>query len=269
DAKVLAGGQSLVPLLNMRLARFDALIDILRIPELSRMVATDEGMAMGATVPQYAVEESAEIASRQPLLAEAIRYVGHPQTRNRGTIGGSVAHADPAAELPSTVMALRGTIELSSTKGSRLVDAEDFFVTYFTTLMEPTEMLSRLLLPPWPDSTGHAFLEVSRRHGDFALVGIAAVLGLDGKGTVERADLVFLGCGETPVRARVAEEFLLGERPDERLFGAASEAVQGELEPGSDIHAPAEYRREVAGVLTERALGLALRRAREGNHAGA
>lgn len=261
DGKILAGGQSLVPLMNMRLARFGALVDITRVPGLVSIRDENGTLVIGATTTQRDVEDSILVAERQPLLAEAIRYVGHPQTRNRGTAGGSVAHADPAAELPTVAVALDGEIEVTGLAGLRLIPARDFFVSYFTAAMEPGEILTGLRLPCWPARTGHAFLEMSRRHGDFAIVGVAAIIGLDEGGAVNRANVVFSGCGETPVRASAVEPLLHGCAPD---AAAVSETVRGavaELQPGDDIHGSAAYRRDVAATLAERAINLALRRA--------
>jgi CO/xanthine dehydrogenase FAD-binding subunit len=260
-AKVLAGGQSLVPLMNFRLARPRYLIDLNCIPELAFIREEDSGLVIGAMTRQRAVERSALVRSRCPLLAEAMPLIGHHQIRNRGTIGGSLAHADPAAELPAVVMALGGELLVQSVDGQRVLRPEQFFVTYLSTALAPTELLVEVRLPAQRPRTGWAFLEVSRRHGDFALVGVAALMALDEGGVCTHAALALTGVGPTPVLAEAAAQGLVGSRPTPEVFEAAGRKVSAGLEPDSDIHASAAYRQHLAEVLTRRALARALGRA--------
>lgn len=260
-AKVLAGGQSLLPMLNMRLARPEALIDINRIDTLA-YVREDEGaLAVGALARHADVERSPLVARRQPLLAEAIRFVGHLQIRNRGTVCGSLAHADPAAELSAVWACLDGRLRIAGPRGTREVGAGEFFLMYFTTCLEPDELLVEARLPVLPERTGWAFLELARRHGDFALVAVACTLRLDESGVIAEARLALTGVGPVPVRAREAEALLAGQRPGPALFDEAAARVRDAVEPDTDIHATADYRRHLAGVLSRRALATALARA--------
>ncbi|MBI2462263.1 MAG: xanthine dehydrogenase family protein subunit M [Candidatus Rokubacteria bacterium] len=258
EAKALAGGQSLVPLLNFRLARPRHLIDLNRIPSLDYIREDDGALAVGAMTRQRAVERSPLVRERCPLLAEAMPLVGHFQIRNRGTVGGSLAHADPAAELPAVVTALRGALVARRPGGQRVIPAERFFVAYLTTALEPDELLVEARFPAPPPRSGSAFLEVSRRHGDFALVGVAAVVTLDEGGVLTHAALALTGVGPTPVLAEEAARVLVGDRPTPQAFEAAARKVSEGLRPDADLHASAEYRRHVAGVLARRALARAV-----------
>ncbi|MDQ2744160.1 MAG: xanthine dehydrogenase family protein subunit M [Chloroflexota bacterium] len=264
EGKVLAGGQSLVPLLNMRLAQPEVLIDVNRVSGLQGIDFTAgngrPGVAIGAMTRQRTVEGAGEVLARLPMLADAIRWVGHPQIRNRGTIGGSIAHADPAAELPLLFRALDGVASVQSQDGKRSIPAADFFVYALTSALEPSELLTEIWLPLPPPRTGQAFLEVARRHGDFALVAVAVSLTLDVTGRVQDAVIAIGGAAPTPIRAERAEESLRGELPGSELFRQAGRLASGETEPTSDVHADAEYRREVAGTLTYRALRVASER---------
>lgn len=260
DGKVLAGGQSLVPLLNMRLARPAVLIDLNRVRALDYITDGTE-IRIGAMTRQRTAELSPLVRTKLPLLAEAIGYVGHPQIRNRGTIGGSLAHADPSAELPAVLAALDGTVVVRSSRGTRRLGAEAFFVTYLTTALAPDEVLVEVRLPAH-DHLGTAFLEVARRHGDYALVGVAAVVDLDGD-DLRRVRLTFTGVGGSPVRVEEAEAAATGASPGDRLFAEVGRIVAERLQPESDIHASSEYRRAVGGVLAERALRAAVARARD------
>ena len=261
EAKALAGGQSLVPLLNFRLARPRHLVDLNRIPSLDYIREDDGAVAVGAMTRQRAVERSPLVRERCPLLAEAMPLVGHFQIRNRGTVGGSLAHADPAAELPAVVTALGGALVARRAGGQRVLPAERFFVAYLTTALAPDELLVEARFPAPPPRSGSAFLEVSRRHGDFALVGVAAVVTLDEGGVLTHAALALTGVGPTPVLAEAAAQLLVGDRPTPRAFEAAAREVSGGLRPDADLHASAEYRRHVAGVLARRALARAVERA--------
>jgi len=220
QAKVLAGGQSLVPLLNFRLARPRYLVDLNGIPHLDYIREEDGWLAIGAMTRQRAVERSALVRDRCPLLAEAMPQIGHVQIRNRGTIGGSLAHADPAAELPAIVAALGGRLVVRGPDGERVMAPERFFVGYLTTALEPFELLVGVRLPVRRSRTGHAFVEVSRRHGDFALVGVAAALTLDAAGACADAALALTGVGPTPVVAAAATRVLVGQRRSRKSAGA-------------------------------------------------
>jgi carbon-monoxide dehydrogenase medium subunit len=259
-AKLLAGGQSLVPLMNMRLARPSHVIDLNRLPGLAYITEADGGVRIGAMTRQATAESSEMIRARYPIVTEALELLGHPAIRNRGTVGGSLAHADPAAELPVVVLALDAQLTLTGPRGRRTVPACDFFVGYLHTVAAPDEILTEVCLPAPPARTGSCFLEVARRHGDFALVAVAAVLALHSDGRCARARLVFGGVGPTPMRVERAEAVLVGHRPEPELFAAAAREVSAVLQPESDLHASADYRAQVASVLTRRALGMAFER---------
>lgn len=265
EAKVLAGGQSLVPLMNMRLARPAVIVDINRISALEYHARTpDGGLNIGSLTRQRTMEQSELVRELNPLISEVMPLVGHFQVRNRGTIGGSIAHADPAGELPALCVALEAEVVLSSASGERTVTAEDLFLTYFTTTMEPTEMITEVRFPSWTPGRGWGFEEMARRHGDFAMVGALALLQLDGKQECQGAQITLFGVDGTPVRAVEAEEMLQGRRVDQSALEDVAKMVSDSLEPESDLHASAEYRREVGGVMARRALTAALSRAREG-----
>lgn len=259
DAKILAGGQSLVPLLNMRLARPAVIVDINGIRSLAYIRRRGDRLHVGAVTRQRAVEASAVARRWAPLLWEGIRLVGHPQIRTRGTVGGSMAHADPSAELPAVLTALDGEVVARGPAGERTIAAADFFTGYLSTALGPADLLTevRFTLPPPP--AGTAFLEIARRHGDFAIVGAAAVLRRN-DGAVADARLVFTGVGPGPVRASEAERMLSGVPGSARAFADAARAAGERLDPDADIHASAEYRREVAAVMARRALELAWQR---------
>ena len=259
-AKLLAGGQSLVPLLNMRLATPGRLIDLNRVAELAYITARNGGLAVGAMTRQRAVERSALAAEDVPLLADALPWVGHFQIRNRGTLGGSLSHADPAAELPAVALCLDARFTARGPAGERTLAADEFFRTQLTTALAPTELLTEVWFPATPQNAGSAWLELARRHGDFALAGVAAVVTLAGD-RIREARLALTGVGDRPVRAREAEARLAGESLTPSVLAEATEAVRRAIDPGSDIHATAAYRRHVAGVLTGRAIRLAAARA--------
>lgn len=262
DAKMLAGGQSLVPLLNMRLARPAVLVDINRVAGLDYIRDVDGTIAIGAMTRQRAAERSEVVREKLPLLHEAMTFIAHPQIRNRGTIGGSLAHADPAAELPAIALVLEAEFQIAGPSGTRTVPAKDFFVTYLTSCLEPSEILTEVRFPLLPPGAGWSFIELSRRHGDFALAGVAATLTLSNSGTIADARIALFGVGATALRANAAEAMLHGQRPSEQLFAeAGASAAQSIEEPLSDIHASAEYRRDLARVLTRRALTEAAARA--------
>jgi len=261
EAKILAGGQSLMPLLNMRLARPELLIDLGKLSELDYIREADGALAIGAMTSKRAVEQSPLVKSRQPLLHAATGFIGHPQIRNRGTVGGSLAQADPAGEYPAVALLLDAELRATGPSGDRVIRADEFFVTYLTTALEPTEVLTEVRMAALAEGTGWSFQEVSRRHGDFAMAGAAVTVSLDGGGRCSEAKVVLFGVGATPLRARAAEEVVNGEPPGDRLFAQAGQKASEALEePLSDIHAPEEYRRDLARVLTQRALAEAAAR---------
>ncbi len=267
-AKLLAGGQSLVPLMNFRLVRPPHLVDLNGLPELAGITRENDHLVIGAMTRQRAVERSALVRDACPLLAEAMPQIGHAQIRNRGTVGGSLAHSDPAAEIPAVVAALGGELVVRSAKGTRRVASDRFFTGYLSTALEPHELLVAVRLPVSPPRTGHAFIEVSRRHGDFALVGVAAVVTLDAAGLCTDAAVALTGVGPTPVVARDAVRSLIGEKPSPAVFEEVGRKVSSALEPDSDLHASSDYRKHLAGVLTRRALTRATERARGGARNG-
>jgi len=257
DAKLLAGGQSLVPLLNFRLARPAALVDLNRIRSLAYIREHDGQVRLGAMTRQRTIEFSPVVARRLPLLREATRWVGHLPIRSRGTIGGSIAHADPSAEYPAVLTALEGEIVARGPKGERTLAPAALFETYLTTTLAADEVLTEVRLPAMPEGAGWAFEEFARRHGDFAIVGVAAALWRDGARVTAR--LATAGAGATPRRLRACEEILERDGVGDTAIAAAARRASELVEPDSDLHASADYRRHLVGVLTERAL----RRARE------
>lgn len=258
-AKPLAGGQSLVPMMNMRLARPAQLVDLNRLGELDYLKVDNGQLRIGAMTRQRTLERSKIVSEGWPLLQEAARYIGHVQIRNRGTVGGSLVHAYPSAELPVVMTALDATLVLRSQKGERLVRAEEFFVDVMTTVLQPDELLVEIRVPRTAPGSGWSFQEVSRRHGDFALMGVAAIVTPDANGNVGGARLVFTGA--TPARSRNAEALLIGKPSHRDLFMEAARVAATTLDPETDIHATAQYRKEVAAVLGRRALEQAADRA--------
>jgi len=254
DSLVLAGGQSAMPLLNLRMALPAAVIDLGRIPELAGIREYDGGVAFGAMTRQRDAERSQLVQERLPLATQALAHVGHTTIRNRGTIGGTMAHADPAAELPAVALLLDGELVARSTRGERTIAAGDFFVGVLTTALEPDELLVEVRLRGLPGQVGTAFLEVARRHGDFAVVAAGAAVALAADGTIADARLAFTGVGATPIRAHDAEAILRGAQPGDDVFAEAAARAAADLEPGSDAHATAAYRRRIADVLARRAL---------------
>lgn len=261
EGKILAGGQSLIPVMNFRLAQPAVLIDVNRLTELDHVSEEADGtLRLGAMVRQARLEREAAVARRSPLLAEAIPHVAHPQIRNRGTVGGSLAHADPAAELPAVMVALDARFRLARAGGERWVAAGDFYRGLFTTALEADEMLVEVEIPPRPGDAGACFLETSRRHGDYAMAGVAVRTTVDGDGRLGQSRLVFLSVGDVPVEV-AAGQVTAGEPPSEELFASVARAAAAELDTVADIHASAEYRRHLAEVLARRALAKAAQRA--------
>lgn len=263
EAKVLAGGQSLVPMLNFRLLNPSCLVDINRVEGLSGLRVEAGELIFGAAMRQRDLERSHDVKQLCPLLHEVLPHIGHFQIRNRGTIGGSLSHADPAAELPAAIAALDGKMVLRSQRGERVLTTDDFFSGYFSTDVGPDELLTEIRLPVRQHSSGSAFLEVSRRHGDFALVGVASCVNLNSEAACTAARIVLTGVHETPFRSQDAEQALVGTALGESDLKAASNLVTANLTPQSDIHASAEYRVHAARVLTARALSRAAQRARD------
>ena len=253
EASVLAGGQSLIPLLALRLARPAVLIDINGLGELSGVAAADGWVAVGAMTREYVTEESAVVADAVPLLAAALPLIGHEAIRSRGTIGGSLAHADPAAELPAVALALGAEFVVRSQSGERVIPAAEWFEGYLATSRRADEILVEVRFPAAGPDTGAAFQEVARRHGDFAIVGLAASLTFAG-GAISDARLAFSGVADVPVRAAAAEEFLAGMRPSPELFAEAARRATAGIEPPADLHGSSEYRKKVAATLVRRGL---------------
>ena len=263
DAKPLAGGQSLIPMMNFRLAQPSVIVDLNNISELFYIRPDgDGGLLIGAMTRQAQVERDPLVAERAPLVHEVMPQIAYPQIRTRGTFGGSLAHADPSAELVAVSVALDGRFKLRSQAGERWVSADEFFVGLFTTVLEPEELLVEIALPPMPPRSGWAFQQITRRHHDFCIAGVAVVVTLDDQDRCDQARLVFLSVGDGPVNARQAAEMLKGQTPTTELIEAVAEkAARDEIDPGSDIHASAEYRRHLAEVLARRALTQAFERA--------
>jgi len=261
EVKVLAGGQSLVPLMNFRLARPGVLGDLNRLSELQYIRERDGGLEVGAMTRQSVLEHSDVVARLAPLLAETLPFVAHTPIRNRGTLGGSLAHADPAAELSTAALALDATLAARSARGERAIRIDDFFVGPFTTSLRADELLTEVRLPAFPHHAGWAFEEVARRRGDFAMVAVATVLQLDTAGTITFARLAYTSMGPKPLRASQGERALVGRAATEETFARAAEAAMADLEPGDDVHATRVYRLQVGQALTSRALQRALVRA--------
>jgi carbon-monoxide dehydrogenase medium subunit len=253
DASVLAGGQSLIPLLALRLAHPAVLIDINGIDELSGVSRTNGSVAIGAMTREYVAEESETVADALPLLAAALPLIGHEAIRSRGTIGGSLAHADPAAELPAVARALDAEFVVRGQSGERVVPAAEWFEGYLMTSRGPDELLVEVRFPAAGPGTGTSFQEVARRHGDFAIVGLAASLTLS-EGAITDARLAFAGVSDVPVRAVEAEAILLGERPSTELFDEAARRATEDLDPPADLHGSSDYRKKVAAALVRRGL---------------
>ncbi|HWX73609.1 MAG TPA: FAD binding domain-containing protein [Xanthobacteraceae bacterium] len=262
DAKIIAGGQSLVPLLNFRLLRPSILIDINRIESLAFISETATDIRVGALTRHYQLETSPVIARHLPVLSCAMTHVAHLAIRNRGTIGGSLAHGDPAAELPMMALLLDAELHIGSVAAARITAARDFFLDALTVDLNAGEIVTEIALPKLPPQTGWGFAEVSRRGGDFALAAAAATLAV-AAGAIVEARIALSGIGRTAVRAATAESLLVGHALEPPLVSQAIEAVRAAIGPDTDLHASADYRRHLAGVLTGRALAAAWRRANE------
>ena len=255
EASVLAGGQSLIPLLALRLARPAVLVDINGVAELSGVSRVNGQLAVGAMTREYVAEESQRSPQAVPLLAAALPLIGHEAIRNRGTIGGSLAHADPAAELPGGRPGPRRRVRgAQRSRETRVIPAADLFEGYLTTARRPDEILTEVRFPVAAPGTGAAFQEVARRHGDFAIVGLAARSPLAEGGTITDARLAFSGVADVPVRAGEAEDLLDGQRPSPELFAEAARLAAAGLDPPADLHGTSEYRKKVAAALVRRGL---------------
>ena len=267
DAKPLAGGQSLIPAMNFRLAAPSVLVDLNDLGELGGIGESGGEIRIGAMARQRAMERSSLIAGRVPLITETMPHIAHPAIRNRGTIGGSLAHADPAAELPAVMLALNATLIVKSQSEAREIPAEEFFVGLFSTMVRGGELLTEIRIPPRAPRSGYAFYEMSRRHGDFALVGVAADVQVDARGRCEKARVALLSVGDRPILAAQAARALIGHAPSvESIRAAAEAAATRDIDPPSDIHASARYRRQLAKVLTQRVLQRAFERALKESH---
>ncbi len=265
DAKVLAGGQSLIPTMNFRLAQPAVLIDLNPVSELAYIREGKRGsLRIGAMTRHADIEHSPLVAKHSPLLFETMPFIAHPQIRNRGTIGGSIVHADPAAELPAIMAALNAKFKLQNQQGERWVTATDFFTGMFATAMEAGELLTEIEIPAMPDRCGWAFTEVARRHGDYALVGVGTIIQFDRKQRCKEARIALLSVGEGPVLAHQAAQQLQGESFSEsRIQSVAETCANDDIDPGGDIHASADYRRHLAKVLTRKVLSRAFQRVRD------
>jgi CO/xanthine dehydrogenase FAD-binding subunit len=264
EAKFLAGGQSLIPAMNFRLARPAILIDINGIEQLAGTRTSETTTWIGPLTRYRALQRDAAFVGMFPLIGEALPHIAHPQIRNRGSIGGNLSHADPASELPAIAVALRARFHVQSATCARSIAASDFFMSALTTDLQPDEMLTGIELPPQGSRTGSCFMEVARRRGDFAIVGVAAQMTLDDHDACSDMRLTFCGVGETPVDAGAAANMLIGQAPTEEAFRDVAASVQTMIEPAGSVHATADYQRHVAGVLTARALRTAHQRARDG-----
>jgi CO/xanthine dehydrogenase FAD-binding subunit len=262
DAKIIAGGQSLVPMLNFRLLRPSILVDINRIGDLAFIQEAGKNIRVGALTRHFQLETSPVIARHLPVLACAMTHVAHLSIRNRGTIGGSLAHADPAAELPMMALLLDAELGIASASGKRTIAARDFFLDALTVDLAGGDIVTEIVLPKLPPETGWGFDEVARRRGDFALAAVAATLTLSA-GVISQARIALTGVGSTATRAAEAEALLVGQALEPGLTGRVIDAVRAAIEPGTDLHASSDYRRHLAGVLAGRAVSDAWRRANE------
>ena len=264
EAKVLAGGQSLIPLMKFRLAQPALLIDINRVAGLSGIRENGE-LQIGALIREADLEKNAIIRQRYPIIADTAAVVADPLVRNMATIGGNLAHADPANDHPATMLALRASVVAQGRKGEHVIPIDDFFLDTFTTALRPDEILIEIRVPKPAARSGGAYLKLERKVGDFAIVGVAAMVRLDESGKIAAASIGLTNVGLTAIRARRAEETLRGQAPDDRAFAAAGAAAASESQPVSDLRGPADYKRDVVRVLTQRAIRKAVARAKGGN----
>ena len=254
DAKIIAGGQSLVPMMNFRLARPEVLIDINRIKELDYIRKEGDELAIGALTRERDLETSPLVQEKCPILAKAVSLIGHFPIRARGTIGGSLIHADPSAEIPTTICGLDAKMKVLGPSGERTLGPEEFFLTYLTTSLEPSEMLVEVRVPSLPEKTGWSFVELSRRSGDFAIVAVSSLLFMEDGGRCREARISLGGVAPTPIRAKDAEELLSGQVISEELIEEAGRESADMTDTDADYHASAEYRRDMARVFVQRGL---------------
>lgn len=266
DGKIIAGGQSLLPMLNFRLLRPSVLIDINRVPDLAYVRDDGDRIRIGALTRHYMLQTSELVATQLPVLHEAMQHVAHLAIRNRGTIGGSLSHADPAAELPMMTLLLDANLDIQSASGRRTIGAQDFFLGALTTALEEDDMVVEIDVPKLPARTGWAFEEVARRSGDFALACVAVTLS-NREDKFDRVHIGMMGVGETPMRADEAEALLEGQPYSDGLVAAAINLIRASVEPNTDLHASSDYRRHLVGILAERAIKKAWTRAMEGSDA--
>jgi carbon-monoxide dehydrogenase medium subunit len=254
QAKLLAGGQSLIPMMAFRIAQPTLLVDLRKVPEIKEIKISDDGVRLGAMVRWRDIQDDARLATAHPLLAAAIAHVAHYQIRNRGTVGGSVAHADPAAEMPGVVMTCDAEVAVAGKSGARVIKAADFFLGMLTTALESDEIITEIRLPAWPATRRFAFQEFARRRGDFAISGVALYYDPDRGGKASNTHVGVIGVGDRPQRMDAVEAVLNGQTVDDATIAKAEEAASAAVNPQDDIHASAAYRRALTGTLVERAL---------------
>ena len=264
EAKILAGGQSLIPLMRFRLASPRALIDLNRVEGLA-YIKENGDLRIGAMTREYELEESAAIRARYPILMDTTAVIADPLVRNLATVGGNLAHADPANDHPATMLALRASVVAKSSKGERVIPIDELFVDTFQTSLRPDEILTEIRIPRPAPNSGGTYLKLERKVGDFAIAGVAVYLVLDDKGNVKSAGIGLTNVGSTALRAKKAEAALVGNAPDEKAITAAAAAAAAESQPTADLRGPAEYKRDIVRVLTSRAIRHALARAKGGS----
>ena len=264
EAKILAGGQSLIPLMRFRLASPRALIDLNRVEGLA-YIKENGDLRIGAMTREYELEESAAIRARYPILMDTTAVIADPLVRNLATVGGNLAHADPANDNPATMLALRASVVAKSSKGERVIPIDELFVDTFQTSLRPDEILTEIRIPRPAPNSGGTYLKLERKVGDFAIAGVAVYLVLDDKGNVKSAGIGLTNVGSTALRAKKAEAALVGNAPDEKAITAAAAAAAAESQPTADLRGPAEYKRDIVRVLTSRAIRHALARAKGGS----
>jgi carbon-monoxide dehydrogenase medium subunit/2-furoyl-CoA dehydrogenase FAD binding subunit len=264
EAKIIAGGQSLVPMMNFRLARPEILIDITGIKELDYVKTEGDELVIGALTRERDIEQSPLVVEKWPILSKAISFIGHSAIRNRGTIGGSLVHADPSAEIPTSLCALNGNVKVVGPSGEKILEPEEFFMTYLTTSLEPSDLLVEVRIPALPEKTGWSFGELSRRSGDFAIVAVGILLFTETAGVCREARISMGGVAPTPVRAEEAEALLAGQKITEKLIAEAAQQAAEETDTEPDYHASAEYRMDMARVFVKRGLQEACNRVNGG-----
>ncbi|HEY2758807.1 MAG TPA: xanthine dehydrogenase family protein subunit M [Pseudolabrys sp.] len=263
DAKIISGGQSLMPMLAFRLASPKILIDLRHVPDLDRITVGDDGVTLGAKVRWVDIEQDLRLRTAHPLLADMIKHVAHYQIRNRGTVGGSLAHADPAAEMPAIAVTCDAALEIAGPEGSRTVPAASFFIGPLLAALGPSDMIVAVRLPAWPARRRRGLAEFARRKGDFAMAGVALFYDLDADGRMEDPHVGAFGVADTPLRLREVESVLAGKKPEPAVFARAVETCRASVDPPSDIHADSDYRRALLGTMLEQAMLQAERQSRD------